>query len=224
MFTELVNSFNIDNIISLVLTIFCALISITVHEFSHGYAAYRLGDDTAKIYGRLSLNPLKHLDIYGVVCLILFKFGWAKPVPVNFYNFKNKKSGVILVSLAGPFSNLILAFLSRILLYIFVTFGIFKSVMPVYVFLSSMTYLNLGLCVFNLIPIPPLDGSKILASFLKGGAYYRFLSISNYSSIILMLLFFIPGLRNVFSSFLMFFEIGLLNLFDLIIGFVIGVF
>ena len=224
MIDGLGNYFNIDNIINLLLVALAALISITIHEFSHGYAAYKLGDDTAKIYGRLSLNPFKHLDVIGVICLMFFRFGWAKPVPINSYNFKNKRSGIIIVSIAGPLSNLLLAFLSRILLVSIVKFNASQNLMPLYVFLTNMTYLNLGLFVFNLIPIPPLDGSKILAMFLKGGAAYRYLSISNYSSIIFLVLFFVPMFSRVFSSVLMFFELKILNLFDMIIQLFLGVF
>ena len=95
----------------LILTVMAALVALTIHEFAHGYVAYKLGDDTAKSLGRLSLNPVKHLDPLGAMCMVLFHFGWAKPVPVNSRNFKNHKRGIILTSLAGPVSNLILAFI-----------------------------------------------------------------------------------------------------------------
>ena len=210
--------FNLENIITIVLTVVCALISITLHEFAHGFAAYKLGDDTAKIYGRLSLNPMKHLDPLGALCLILFRFGWAKPVPINSYNFKNKKAGIIIVSLAGPLSNLLLAFLSRVLLFVSVNSFQSEALWYLYEFLNRLTFLNLGLCIFNLIPIPPLDGSKILAMFLKGGKAYRFLSIEKYSSLILLVLFFAPVISDFFSKILSFFVISLVKIFDLIIG------
>lgn len=165
-------NFSISNLIDMLYSIPVLLIAFPVHELSHAYTAYRLGDPTAKNMGRLSFNPFKHLDLFGTICLIIFKFGWAKPVPVNPYNFKNPRAGMALTSLAGPVSNLILGFISLLLA------GLYENTVYSYLphysiskiilhFLFMSTYINICLCLFNLIPIPPLDGEKILAFFLS---------------------------------------------------------
>ncbi len=166
----------------IILSALAALIALTVHEFSHGFAAYKLGDPTAKSLGRLSLNPLKHLDPFGAICLIFFRFGWAKPIPINPRYFKNPKKGFAISALAGPLSNLILAFLSApayILLENALFLTDFKSAFAynlIYVltlFLYVFHAVNLGLAVFNLIPIPPLDGSRILNIVLPPRTYFK---------------------------------------------------
>ena len=169
-------------LISLLYTVPVLLISFPVHECAHGYAAYLLGDDTAKRAGRLTLNPFKHLDPLGTICLIVARFGWAKPVPVNPYNFRDRKSGMALTPLAGPFSNLLMAFLSLILLKLFLMLsGVPAGVATIVVNLLIVSaQINVGLFVFNLIPIPPLDGSRILALFLPSRveeAFYRYGSL-----------------------------------------------
>ena len=151
------------------------LMSLTVHEVSHGYAAYKLGDPTAKNAGRLSLNPLKHLDPIGALMLFIFGFGWAKPVPVNPYYFEgDRRKGMMEVSFAGPASNLLLAF---VLIAIY-TIGHFGTLDYAYSMTGLILYraitLNIYLAVFNLIPIPPLDGSKILAGVLPQATAYKF--------------------------------------------------
>jgi Zn-dependent protease len=134
------------------------LYSIIIHELAHGWVAKKMGDATAEWLGRLSLNPVKHLDPIGTLMLFFFGFGWAKPVPVNFNNLHDPRKGLILVSAAGIVANTILAFLALLLLRIFnpAPFGAF------YIFLFYMAQINIMLAAFNLIPIPPLDGSKIL--------------------------------------------------------------
>ena len=151
---------------------FCVLFSLSVHEFSHGLAAYAVGDKTAKYSGRLSLNPLAHLDPFGAICLFLFGFGWAKPVPVNPWNFKNKKGGMILTALAGPVSNFLLAFIAMGIYTLLgglrfssASFG-FTLASVFYELAYYMIMINLGLGLFNLIPSPPLDGSKVLTAIL----------------------------------------------------------
>ena len=169
-----------------ILTALAALIALTVHEVSHGYAAYKLGDNTAKNLGRLSLNPLKHLDPIGTICMVLFRIGWAKPVPVNARNLKNPKRDFALVALAGPSINLILAFFSAGLYMLFsvlfeqriieglLSGGDFTSNLLINIlnFTAIFYSVNIGLGIFNLIPIPPFDGSRIVHAVLPEKIYF----------------------------------------------------
>ncbi len=217
--------FKMDNVYALIALVAAAIISITFHEISHGYAAYFLGDRTAKIYGRLSLNPLKHIDWIGALCLILFHFGWAKPVPVNLQNttkIKSKRLALVIVSLAGPFSNFLLAFVFVFLYYLLLGTSVFDFLI-VREFVLYMIYLNIGLGVFNLIPVPPLDGSKVVACFLKPNAFYKYLSFERYGSIILLICFAVPFLNNILSSVLGFLRMGILNGFEIFVRAVMGV-
>lgn len=134
-------------------------IGFSFHEFAHAFVANLLGDDTAKSRGRLTLDPMSHIDPLGIIMLILFRFGWAKPVPVNPSNFKNRKKGMLLVSLAGPVMNFLIAFVA-LLVYalIYSKFGSMNRVM--YNIFINIYFINIGLGIFNLIPLPPLDGSK----------------------------------------------------------------
>jgi Zn-dependent protease len=158
------------------------LISLPVHEFSHAFAAYKLGDDTAKKMGRLTLNPIKHLDPMGAILMIFTGFGWAKPVPINPNNFKNRKTGFALSALAGPVSNLILAYLSIVILRAL-------SLSPTRIpglFLFYLAILNIGLGVFNLLPFPPLDGSRIFSLILPEKQYFK---IMKYEGVFFLALF-----------------------------------
>ena len=148
------------------------LLAISVHEASHGLASYLLGDRTAKGMGRISLNPLRHIDWMGALCLLCFGFGWAKPVMVNSYRFKNPKLGMSLVGLAGPLSNFIMALLGAVGIKIMTICGVvvFDGILAEFLF--TFMFLNIRLGVFNLIPIPPLDGSKIFLSLLPTKLYY----------------------------------------------------
>ena len=166
-----------------------ALIALTAHEYCHGYAAYRLGDPTAKSLGRLTLNPIRHLDPIGALCMILFHFGWAKPVPINPRYFKNPKKGFAIVALAGPAINLILSFLSAgayLLLWALVKDVAFTSELGFNVakngllFLFIFHSLNLGFALFNLIPIPPLDGSRLLSVILPPKQYFGLMRYERY--------------------------------------------
>ena len=170
------------NPIHFLLSALAALIALTVHEYCHGYAAYKLGDDTAKLQGRLTLNPLKHLDPFGAICLVLFHIGWAKPVPVNPRNFKDRKKGFAITAAAGPLSNLILGFIAAflyLLLFAFVRDMTFESKNFTYHFISNCLLflyifhlINVGLGLFNLLPIPPFDGSRLLNVFLPPKTYF----------------------------------------------------
>lgn len=166
-----------------------ALIALTAHEYCHGYAAYRQGDPTAKSMGRLTLNPLKHLDPLGTLCMILFHFGWARPVPINPRYFKNPKKGFALVALAGPAVNLLLSFFSAgayLLLWALLKDVAFQSELWFTVakngllFLYIFHSLNLGYAIFNLIPIPPLDGSRLLSLVLPPKQYFGLMRYERY--------------------------------------------
>ncbi len=194
--------FSNEGILSLLISIPGLLLAITFHEFAHGYAAYLMGDRTAKFDGRLSLNPMRHLDPIGALCMLIFRFGWAKPVPINPYNFKKQRLGVITVSLAGPFANFILGFLSCLIYYFLAFFGGSESVFVEFlrnIFLYS-TLMNTGLMIFNLIPIPPLDGSKVLMEFLPPKAKYSMYRYERYFGIILLLVVYLGTLTPILST------------------------
>jgi len=146
------------------------LLALVIHEFSHALVAYKLGDDTAKLNGRLTLNPLAHLDPLGTLMIFLVRFGWAKPVPVNPYNLKNPKRDMLWISAAGPMSNMILAFLSGSLLRVVYNMGIKPEITTfgglIMLMLVFSLQINLALAIFNILPIAPLDGSKILYGVL----------------------------------------------------------
>ena len=178
-----------NSLTSMVATLLAVLMAITFHETAHGYVAYRLGDPTAKNQGRLTLNPIAHLDLIGALMMFVFGFGWAKPVPVNpFYFDGDRTKGMMLVSVAGPLTNLIISFAAY---FIYVAGSGFAGIPFLSIFLSTTVTLNIYLAVFNLIPIPPLDGSKILAGLLPKATAYKFLNtVEQYGFLILMLLIF----------------------------------
>ena len=170
------------------------LLSLSVHEVAHGYVAYKLGDPTARNLGRLSLNPMKHFDLFGSLCMLLFGFGWAKPVPISTRYFKNPRSGMAISALAGPLSNLIMAFIAFISQAYIFRFGmeaIFSGtnsiVYMLFLFFNEFFFLNILLAVFNLLPIPPLDGSKILFVFLPDKLYFGVMKYEQYISIALFI-------------------------------------
>ncbi len=160
------------------------LIASTVHEYAHAYSAYKLGDPTAKAEGRLTLNPLKHIDPIGAISMILFRFGWSKPVPINEYNFEKRETYTALTALAGPLSNLILASIAGILNYVLKLDSNSLIVFLLYIFAT----INIALAIFNLIPIPPLDGHKIVRALLPKSIRYYWEKLERYSLILILLL------------------------------------
>lgn len=189
--------FSTDTLIQFLFVVPCVLIALTFHEFAHGYMAYKLGDPTAKNFGRLTLNPLKHLAPIGTICMIFFHFGWAKPVPINSRYFKKPRRDMALTAAAGPIMNFILAFFGvlvcRILTKIFVAFPA-QSDFVYYIQYAALTLfsyfhmLNLSLGVFNLIPIPPLDGSRIFYIFLPPKWYFGVMKYEKYIQLALLVL------------------------------------
>ena len=178
---------------NLLLSIIPALVCITLHELAHGYVAYRLGDDTAKRAGRLTLNPLKHIDIMGLAMMVIFKFGWAKPVPVNMWKFKNPKKGMAITAAAGPLSNIIIAVICLFIYGVLLGFGprIGKVGSYFVEMLLITAYLSTALAIFNIIPIPPLDGSKVLYSFVSDRTYTKLMYYERYGMIILVVAVFL---------------------------------
>lgn len=185
------------------------LISLTIHEYSHGYVAYKLGDPTAKDAGRLSLNPLRHLDPVGTLMMIIARIGWAKPVPINPSYFKDPKKGTILVSIGGPLSNLLMAFIGVILFEITYVISYANIVAGETFVIYYMNFLvmffsvNINLAVFNLLPVPPLDGSKILSGILPTEVYFRYMQKERIIGIIfIMIVMVFPTALSRVLSFL----------------------
>ena len=176
-------------LLSVILAVIPSLICITLHELSHGLVAYRLGDDTAKRAGRLTLNPIRHLDPMGLLMMVVFRFGWAKPVPVNMYRFKNPKRGMAITALAGPASNVLITVVFLLLygaLYIPLRSGAAGRYFLEMLELTS--YISLSFAVFNILPLPPLDGSKVLFSLMSDEGYVKLMRYERYGSILLLVL------------------------------------
>ena len=193
----------LENLTDYIYIVVAALFAIILHEIAHGLVSTWLGDPTPKRQGRLSLNPLKHLDPIGTLCLIFFHVCWAKPVVVNPDYYKNKKRGMALVALAGPLMNFLLAIFSIIIMAIFVKVNAYSNVLIIiYNFLLYFSVINLGLGLFNLIPIPPLDGSRILGAFLKDDTYEQYMKYERYGFIIIAILLALSSLRGNGTSFI----------------------
>lgn len=195
----------------IILLIIPVLFSITVHEVSHGYAAYRFGDPTAKLAGRLTLNPIKHIDIVGLVVLFVTRMiGWAKPVPVNPRYFANPRKDMIWVSLAGPASNLVLAAVCAVVFRLFGSALATSFLYPLAYMIQIMIMINVGLAIFNLIPVPPLDGSHIVEGLLPIELAAEYQKIQPFGFIILLVLIFtgvvdfliIPIIRSIVNLLL----------------------
>ncbi len=210
----------LDILADVIIMIPILLIALPFHEYAHAYVAYKLGDPTAKNMGRLTLNPLKHLDLFGTLMMFVARVGWARPVPVNSGYFKDRRKGIILVSLAGPMSNLLLAFAFMLVWGIMVKLLVIE-VIPIrsetmvtvitwlQVFFQVSILVNISLAVFNMIPVPPLDGSRLISSFIPEESYYRF---ARYEQFIgkgfLALVIFAP---NALSSVIRFFADPIYN-------------
>ena len=190
-FVSWLRQLQFDGVWQTALLVAASLLCITFHETCHGLAAYRLGDPTAKRAGRLTLNPLRHVDIGGLLMMALFRFGWAKPVPVDMRNFKNPKRDMAITALAGPLANVVICCVFLFiygLVYIPLTTAsndLDKAVLDM-VYLTA--YLSIALAVFNIIPISPLDGSKILFSFLSDESYMKLMRYERYGMILLLVL------------------------------------
>lgn len=204
-----------QKLLMILITLFCVLLSLTVHEVGHGFAAYLMGDRTAKYSGRLSMNPLRHFDPIGGLCLFLFGFGWAKPVPVNPYNFNNQKAGMVLTSLAGPLTNFIMAFIAQVIVTLLQSIGIGNDVLYViYMICYYLIIINLGLGLFNLIPVPPLDGSKILSAVLPTDLYFKYMQYERFGFIVLILLINFGPFNRILNLLMN----GVMWIYDLVIG------
>ncbi len=185
--------FGLGNILSILINVPITLIALTGHEFAHGWMSKKLGDPTPEYEGRLTLNPLAHLDITGTLLMILTGFGWAKPVHVDPRYYKNQKRGMALTAIAGPMANLIMAFIA-LLIYAIVFVVCYKLntgamvVKTVGDLAYKFAFKNLCFMVFNIIPIPPLDGAKVLGMFLPNRIYYKMLQYERYVMIIIMVL------------------------------------
>lgn len=180
----------------------CLIVGFTVHEFFHAYASFKLGDYTVKEEGRLTLNPIKHIDLVGFISLLILRFGWAKPVQVDPHYYKNHVKGMIIVALAGPLSNLALAIIG-------ILFNLIFKDGALGLFLTYFWAMNLGMCIFNLIPIPPLDGSKVFGYLINGKGYREFLQYEKYGFILVIIL-----------SYIGFFSYIMNPIFEFVINFI----
>jgi len=215
-----------ESMIALLITLPVILITISVHEFSHAFVANRMGDPTARSLGRMTLNPIKHIDPIGFICMIFLHFGWAKPVPVNARYFKNPKKGMALTALAGPISNIILMIIGCILLNFYMLIpmpeaeGFLRTFWVVgYNFFYYFPLLNIYFAIFNFLPIPPLDGSRILFVLLPDKYYFGIMKYERVIMIVFLLLLVTNILTipisfvadNIFDGFM--YLLGLIPLF-----------
>lgn len=220
------------NLMDIIIGVPITLIALTGHEFAHGWVSSKLGDPTPERDGRLTLNPLAHLDVVGTILMILTGFGWAKPVMVDPRYYKNKKRGMALTALAGPLANLIMAFIAMLIFAVVVVVraklggGIIPetssmTVQIIWKFAFLFAYRNLCFMVFNLIPIPPLDGSKVLGMFLPNRVYYNMLQYERYAIILIMLLSVIGAFDKIIGTGVNIVLMGMVNLLDLVVNLIL---
>lgn len=218
--------FGIEYLINKLIMIPVVLIALTFHEFAHGFVSSRLGDPTPKLTGRLTLNPIAHLDLMGALLMVLTGFGWAKPVQVNPRYYKNPKTGMALTAVAGPLSNLIMAFAAMLLYTVFAIIsyktGLFVgSVSTVFTFLLMFARVNLCFMVFNFIPIPPLDGSRVLGLFLSNSAYFKLMKYERYSFLLIIVLSFSGAFDLIIGNGVGIVLKGIFNVCQMIVDLVI---
>ena len=184
------------NLMSIIAGLPGLLLALVLHEYAHARVAVAMGDFTPKLTGRLTLNPMAHIDPIGLLMLLVARFGWAKPVMVNPRNFRDMKKGNILVALAGPAANFLTAFVTLFIMMVLFKFGMLNTV-GIKTVLSMIVLFNINFGIFNLIPLPPLDGSKILLEFLPGELAYKYMGLERYSFIILIVLIMTPVLSSI---------------------------
>ena len=202
--TQWLSQLNFSWIVETVITVAAALLCITFHETCHGLAALALGDPTAKMRGRLSLNPLKHVDLMGLLMLMIAKVGWAKPVPVDARRFKNPRVGMAIVAIAGPLSNVLLSAVAAAGYTASMFYAIYLDqawIQWLGDFFYYVFFISAGLAVFNLLPVPPLDGSKVVFSFLPKELYWKLMRYERYGMLLLMGLL-VTGMLDVPLNFL----------------------
>ena len=204
-------------VIQLLLTLPIIFMSLTLHECAHGWAALKCGDNTARNLGRLTINPIKHLDPIGFLCMLLFGFGWAKPVPINSRNFKKPRRDIALTAAAGPLMNLIISFTMALIQAVFVKLAGVERIAEVtwmyvvYLFLYLFVEMNAFLAVFNLLPIPPFDGSRIFYIILPVKWYFKIMKYERYIQMVILILFWVDPF-GIFTGLLSWLTSNVINL------------
>ena len=197
---EILNGFDFSGLRDILLRVIPALLCITLHELAHGFTAYALGDDPAKAAGRLTLNPIKHLDPMGLLMMVIFGFGYAKPVPVDMRKFQNPKRGMAITALAGPLCNVLISLVFYFLygLLILPLSGSSAGALALEM-LETTVVLSLAMAIFNILPVPPLDGSKVLFSLLSDEGYWKLMRYERYGFLILAALLFTNAIDGPLS-------------------------